>query len=65
MRVVINGRETTLEDVATVADLIRQFELEGRIAVEINRQLVTRSQFVTRTLHEGDTIEIVHAIGGG
>lgn len=65
MRVVLNGQETTLEGVATVADLIRRYEFQGRIAVEINRELVTHGQFSTHNLRDGDAIEIVRAIGGG
>jgi len=65
MRIVINGQETTLDGVATVADLIRRFELEGRIAVEVNRELITHGQFATRKLRDGDAVEIVRAIGGG
>ena len=65
MRIVLNGQETTLEGVATVADLIRRCELQGRIAVEVNRELVVHGQFATRALRDGDSIEIVRAIGGG
>ena len=65
MRVVINGQETTLDGVATVADLIRHYEFQGRIAVEVNRELVTHGQFATHHLQDGDAIEIVRAIGGG
>ena len=65
MRVIINGQETTLDGVATVADLIRRYEFQGRIAVEVNRELVTHGQFTTYHLQDGDAIEIVRAIGGG
>ncbi|MBI2992766.1 MAG: sulfur carrier protein ThiS [Gammaproteobacteria bacterium] len=65
MRIIINGEETTLEGVATVADLICRFAFHGRIAVEVNRELVTHGQFATRNLRDGDTVEIVRAIGGG
>jgi sulfur carrier protein len=33
--------------------------------VEVNREIVPRSLHTTRTLVDGDQIEIVHAIGGG
>lgn len=65
MRVVINGQETMLEGVATVADLIRRYDFQGRIAVEVNRELIRHGHFATHHLQDGDAIEIVRAIGGG
>ena len=65
MLVIINGIKTTVADTATVASLIKQLELTGRIAVELNKQIVPRSEFDTRLINDGDMIEVVHAIGGG
>ena len=38
---------------------------EARIAVELNLEIVPRSEHPTTMLKEGDTLEVVHAIGGG
>ncbi|OGT83034.1 MAG: thiamine biosynthesis protein ThiS [Gammaproteobacteria bacterium RIFCSPLOWO2_12_FULL_52_10] len=65
MLVIINGVETELADTVTVANLLKQLELTGRIAVELNKQIVPRSEFESRLINNGDMIEIVHAIGGG
>jgi len=65
MQVIINGEQTMLTDVRTVENLIKHLELNGRLAIEINQQIVPRSEFATRTITDGDVIEIVHAIGGG
>ena len=65
MRVTVNGEAHTLPDNATVEDLTRHFHVEGRIALEINLQVVPRSRWTAQPLHEGDTVEIVRAIGGG
>ncbi|UZW76875.1 sulfur carrier protein ThiS [Alkalimarinus sediminis] len=49
-----------------MADLIRLLALEGkRIAVELNMEIVPRSEHAVTILHQGDNLEIVHAIGGG
>jgi thiamine biosynthesis protein ThiS len=41
-------------------------ELQGkRLALEVNQELVPRSQFATFVLQPNDAVEIVHAIGGG
>ena len=65
MRVTVNGEAHTLPDNATVEDLTRRLHVEGRIALEINHQVVPRSRWTAQALHEGDTVEIVRAIGGG
>lgn len=65
MEVIINGEQTTLTNVNTVENLIKHLELNGRIAIEINRQIVPRTEYAAYPLTDGDVIEIVHAIGGG
>lgn len=65
MRVVINGEPTQLDGIHNVADLVRRLCLEGRIAIEVNREIVPRSQFAARDLRDGDVIEVVQAVGGG
>lgn len=65
MQVIINGEATSLKDDATVDSLIEHLGIEGRIAVEINCEIVPRSRFASHQVREGDIIEIVHAIGGG
>ena len=62
----LNGERYELPDGQSVADLLQRLELTGRrLAVEVNREIVPRSQHAATTLVEGDQIEVVHAIGGG
>lgn len=65
MRVVINGKDTSIDEGKSVADLVGSLDLHGKIAVEINHKIIPRSQFDVHAIKEGDVIEIVHAIGGG
>ncbi len=65
MHVVINGKPSSLEQVRTLAELVAQLRLDGRIAVEINAEIVPRSNFASHLLREGDVIEVVQAVGGG
>ncbi|MBM1142210.1 sulfur carrier protein ThiS [Alcanivorax sp. ZXX171] len=61
----VNGDPMTL-DGTTVADLVAQLQLSGRrLAVEVNRDIVPKSEHGQHHLHDGDVVEIVHAIGGG
>lgn len=66
MDIIVNGKTNTIEENTSVADLISLFALDGkRFAIEVNKELVLRSDFATTYLHAGDKIEIVGAIGGG
>lgn len=66
MKIVLNGEHRGLEAALTVRGLIEQLELTGkRLAVEVNEEVVPRSQHAKVRLHDGDRVEIVQAIGGG
>jgi thiamine biosynthesis protein ThiS len=66
VQVVVNDEPQTLGDGATVADLVTALGLgPRRIAVEVNRSVVPRAEYATTSLVEGDTIEIIHFVGGG
>jgi len=66
MNIIVNGEARSIEPEASVDDLIATLGLEGkRIAVEVNREIVPRSEYDNFKLNESDAIEIVNAIGGG
>lgn len=66
MIIQLNGSEHELPDGATVADLIKQLDFEGRrVALELNLEIVPRSTFDTVLLQPHDRVELVQAIGGG
>lgn len=65
MQLILNG-EPYQFDGETLAGLIEHLGLAGRrLAAEVNREIIPRGQHALHHLHEGDTVEIVHAIGGG
>ena len=66
MRVVINGREQAVEGPVTVSDLLRRLEIAGpSVAVELNRDILPKTQHENTLLQEGDHLEIVTLVGGG
>ncbi|TBU94838.1 sulfur carrier protein ThiS [Stutzerimonas kirkiae] len=66
MNIQLNGEPYSLDPGQTVADLLQNLGLVGRrLAVELNVDIVPRSQHAVTVLQEGDQVEIVHAIGGG
>ncbi len=66
MKIYLNGEAREVPDNSTAALLIEALGLtDKRIAMEVNMEIVPRSAYDTHTLHAGDKVEIVHAIGGG
>ncbi|MDQ3107139.1 MAG: sulfur carrier protein ThiS [Actinomycetota bacterium] len=66
MVVVVNGSDVVVAERATVADLLGQLGLTGRlIVVERNGQPVPRREVAETPLHAGDRLELVRAVAGG
>ena len=66
MRLQINGDEKQFADGLTLADLVAQLGMKSdRVAVELNREIVSRARWADTALHDGDKLEIVHFVGGG
>lgn len=62
----LNGEAKQIPAGQTLAAMVGEIGLDSRkIAVERNREIVSRSQYDTVVLTDGDHIEIVHFIGGG
>ncbi len=66
LNVSVNGKKQQVPQGACVADLINGLSLEGkRFAVERNGEIVPKSTMSNVPLADGDTVEIVVAVGGG
>ncbi len=66
MQVTVNDEAQRLPMGATVADLVATLGLgPRRVAVEVNREIVARATYGATVLHDGDTVEIIHFVGGG
>ncbi|HEV2706040.1 MAG TPA: sulfur carrier protein ThiS [Pyrinomonadaceae bacterium] len=66
MQVRVNDEAVEVAQGATLAALVEQLSLAPeRLAVELNREVVRRTDWAQTTLNEGDRIEIVHFVGGG
>jgi len=66
MDIMVNGEPMTLTGPTSVHQLLQVSELDlRRLAVELNEEILPRSQHQKRQLCAGDRLEIVHAIGGG
>ncbi len=66
MHLQINGEDKDFSDLSTVADLVKTLGAKpDRVAVELNRNIVPKREWDSTPLKDGDTLEIVHFVGGG
>jgi len=63
--VYINGCEQAANG-KSVVDIINEMNIDIRtIAVELNEEIVSKSDYDKTTLKDGDVLEVVSFVGGG
>ena len=67
MRLIINGKETMLDGSMSVIEYLASigFDEQVSIAVAINGEIISKDRYVETQLQDGDSMEVVRAIGGG
>jgi transporter family-2 protein len=64
--VTVNGKPRELERPLGVAALLEKLDINPKqVAVAVNGEVVPRSQWSRAAVGDGDTVEIVRAVGGG
>lgn len=65
MKITINGEERTVTG-GNLVDLLRSLGIDpARVAVELNLDIVPKAAYADTLLKDGDSLEIVHFVGGG
>jgi thiamine biosynthesis protein ThiS len=66
LEIVVNGEARRAPAGQTVLSLLEQLHLKPeRVAVELDRRIVKRSDWATLELADGARLEIVQFVGGG
>ena len=66
MNITINGIEKNYTSSFTLeALLIKLGHANKKVAVEVNKEIIPRSQLKNKLVVDGDKIEIINAVGGG
>jgi thiamine biosynthesis protein ThiS len=66
LQITVNGEDREVPAPATLDDLLRHLGLDARaVVVEHNRRVVRRPALAHTQLAGGDSIELVHFVGGG
>jgi sulfur carrier protein len=66
IHVTLNGDNRQIREGLTVLDLLSDLGLHPRlIVVEHNREILDRDLYSQTEVRDGDTLELVHFVGGG
>ncbi|HAT21353.1 MAG: sulfur carrier protein ThiS [Dehalococcoidia bacterium] len=67
MNINLNGKASEIKSGSSLMSLIDELGLTGRkaIAIALNGEVLTRERYKEIILNEGDSLEVVRAIGGG
>ena len=66
MQLNINGVQRELPDGMTVATMLETLGIRKKgVAVAINHAVIPRESHADHPLRPADTIEVIHAVGGG
>ena len=66
MQIQLNGERRDLSNLVSVRVLLDELGLDReRVAVEVNRRILKRSEFEAVTIEDGDEVEVVTFVGGG
>jgi sulfur carrier protein len=64
--IVLNGETRQAPPDTTILALLEILGvMPGRVAVELNGDVLRRVEFGRRTLRDGDRVELVQFVGGG
>ncbi len=67
MKLTVNGKEIESNTELTVSELLveQNVKMPDMVSVELNGQILKRSEFENTTLNEGDKVEFLYFMGGG
>ena len=66
MIVTLNGKPREIEGPVTIADLLCSLDITPRqVAVALNGDVLPRDRWPEVAIGDGDTVEVVRAVGGG
>ena len=66
MDIVINGIKRNFTSSLTLETLLIELgHANKKVALEVNEEIIPRSELGNRLVVDGDKIEIINAVGGG
>ncbi len=68
MQITVNGEETELEgEQIKIPELLEKLDVDmpQQVSVELNGEVISRSNFDETSISDGDSVEFLYFMGGG
>ena len=66
IQIYINGKKKKINISYNLIDILEEYSLKNKlIAIEINQEVIPKSNYKTKKINQNDRIEILELIGGG
>ena len=66
IKILLNGETREVTGEVSLDQLLDIFSLpKQRVAIELNSEVIRRSEWMETLVHDSDRIEVVHFVGGG
>ena len=66
IQIFINAKKKNINSNYNLINIIEEYSLKNKlIAVEINQEVIPKSNYKTKKINKNDRIEILELIGGG
>lgn len=66
MEITFNGKPRELQASISIQEFLDQLRLDcQQVVVEYNRNIISRQRLADTVLSNGDTLEVIHFVGGG
>ena len=66
IKIKLNGKLKTINNKSTLFNIVQKNKIPlGKVAIELNQEIVDKKKIKNINLKNNDKIEIVHFIGGG
>ena len=66
IQIYINGKKKNINNNCNLINILEKYSLKNElVAVEINQEVIPKSNYKTKKINKNDRIEIIELIGGG
>ena len=66
IQIYINGKKKYININSNLINILEEYSLKNKlVAVEINQEVIPKSNYETKKINKNDKIEILELIGGG
>lgn len=66
MEIIFNGKPRKVQTGINIQEFLDQLQLDClQVVVEYNRNIISRQRLAETLLSPGDSLEVIHFVGGG